>query len=763
MGCCCFRASDDSCQTEIPDGEEERGGDGRREYLRWTDIDTTGTRGNRIGVGSYGVITKYIIGDDNVVAAVKDMWLFQDDVRPESLAAEPGNFVASSDADARRKRDMSKRVIVSGETLRELALVRNIPRDDPSRMLVGALFYGLTPCGVARMAMPFVDGCGSFCHFNGTTLERKQKWVRRMFACVAHAHELGIVHGDIKPENFLLDTATDDLLLADFGLAASVGVPPCRRRDNLYAVHFRPPEFFGCESCDVLDIERGDVWACGASACVVFDEGYPRWAHGAERAYKNLDMMDGRAVARAEKAAGSAVFRGIARYFGLPTEETWPRANRPPSLRSALDQLANEAAPSAPAKSEVRPASAPLSEDDANRSANFKAAMPRGASAVIEESSDSAPAWVLLVADGAPAGVVTALKRAMCFDPARRPSASEIVEILALASADPKFPYSSPRRNSLSRNSLLERPISFAKNSETGVLADLAFVGLESRIAASAYSAYARAVVAHAEWIWDSLELTFSELMERPRRACAVDAVLALATARLAYGRKFSSPTMSLANDDAERLAAHFAMGAWLVWDAATTAHPLRAYRYAKIAASQLLFRYDDQSTEDKYVIVGDGGKEIETDVGDGAEARLRKQLAKIAYDCLFDLDFRVARPTPRACAVSLAHASLLPAYSALVDSSVDELAQASICIQCDRALVARYIPSQLGAAIMEDFLRDSVAAKMFSAENGHRGQFLMYAQGYLRASNQWTAGAGALTPDDRDFIRRRRGGSGDG
>jgi serine/threonine-protein kinase len=70
-------------------------------------------------------------------------------------------------------------------------------------------------------------------HVEGTTLaelvdrgplpsRRAAKYLMQISLAVHHAHEKGIVHRDLKPSNVLIDTALDEPLVTDFGLAKRV-------------------------------------------------------------------------------------------------------------------------------------------------------------------------------------------------------------------------------------------------------------------------------------------------------------------------------------------------------------------------------------------------------------------------------------------------------------------------------------------------------------------------------------------------------------
>jgi serine/threonine protein kinase len=56
----------------------------------------------------------------------------------------------------------------------------------------------------------------------GLTQEEGALWMKQLTSAVSHCHAMGIVHGDIKPENILLD-GHGNIKLCDFGLAQLIG------------------------------------------------------------------------------------------------------------------------------------------------------------------------------------------------------------------------------------------------------------------------------------------------------------------------------------------------------------------------------------------------------------------------------------------------------------------------------------------------------------------------------------------------------------
>ncbi len=126
---------------------------------------------------------------------------------------------------------------------------------------------------------------------NGLSKRRMISATRQALNAVTYLHEQGIVHGDIKPENYLVNRKKGDIhvVLCDFGTALypeappelysrPCGTPMYLNPQKLYrSVQKAPPELSKEEYVRLQ--ERGDLWALAMTIHMIFTKQDPDLAH----------------------------------------------------------------------------------------------------------------------------------------------------------------------------------------------------------------------------------------------------------------------------------------------------------------------------------------------------------------------------------------------------------------------------------------------------------------------------------------------------
>jgi cyclin-dependent kinase len=135
----------------------------------------------------------------------------------------------------------------------------------------------------------------------------RQSILRDMFSGLAHLHDQGIIHRDMKPSNILLSSPQGPAYIADFGIAWNPADPASEPKDKkileVGTTSYRPPELLlGNEAYGT----KLDMWAAGCVAAQVLCLG--------ERSLFDAGDL----------GSELALIRSIFMTLGTPDLETWP-------------------------------------------------------------------------------------------------------------------------------------------------------------------------------------------------------------------------------------------------------------------------------------------------------------------------------------------------------------------------------------------------------------------------------------------------------
>jgi hypothetical protein len=124
-----------------------------------------------------------------------------------------------------------------------------------------------TVLGVPYFTMPFIDGESLRSRLDragALPLDAAMRVVREIGSALAFAHELGVVHRDVKPENIVLERGTGRALLGDFGIACASGDS---RSVTPVGMTAGTPVYMSPEQVDGLELDgRSDTYSLGLVA-----------------------------------------------------------------------------------------------------------------------------------------------------------------------------------------------------------------------------------------------------------------------------------------------------------------------------------------------------------------------------------------------------------------------------------------------------------------------------------------------------------------
>jgi serine/threonine-protein kinase len=183
--------------------------------------------------------------------------------------------------------------------------------------------------------MPYLEGLSLQQHlerFRHLPLDQTLRLARELLDALAHAHERGIVHRDVKPDNIMLTPA--GAVLVDFGIARAIALSGQTHltRSGMAvgtSTYMSPEQISAAPAID----HRSDLYSLG---CVLFQclAGRPPFVHRSEAAVLHLHLTEPAPDVRTlVPGLPSAVAVALARALCKAPEERWPSAL---AMRAAL-------------------------------------------------------------------------------------------------------------------------------------------------------------------------------------------------------------------------------------------------------------------------------------------------------------------------------------------------------------------------------------------------------------------------------------------
>ena len=213
--------------------------------------------------------------------------------------------------------------VTADRFLREIQIVQRLDHPHISRIIDSGQSEWLI-----YYAMPFIPGPSlqQVLRQRGTVAaEDVNRLARDLLGAIGHAHERGIVHRDVKPDNVMIDR--HGAVLVDFGIARAVELAGTDRLTKSgMAVgtsrYMSPEQMMGATIMD----PRSDLYSLG---CVLFEclAGAPPYSHPNEMAvlelHRTAPIPD---IAALVPGTPVGLARAITRALGKRPDDRWPTA-----------------------------------------------------------------------------------------------------------------------------------------------------------------------------------------------------------------------------------------------------------------------------------------------------------------------------------------------------------------------------------------------------------------------------------------------------
>lgn len=79
-------------------------------------------------------------------------------------------------------------------------------------------------------------------YFPKMSADMIKRYIKQLLEAISYCHSRGVIHRDLKPNNILVDAATNTLKLCDFGMARHLSIPLQPLTPNVCTLQYRCPE-----------------------------------------------------------------------------------------------------------------------------------------------------------------------------------------------------------------------------------------------------------------------------------------------------------------------------------------------------------------------------------------------------------------------------------------------------------------------------------------------------------------------------------------